>query len=679
MNSFLIAAVAALSIGLTACGGGGSSIPAAGGSSSTQPASTGNGSAKMVINIPAKTSVANHVGPKYISASTQSMTIGLVSGGKTTNLATANLTPTSPNCSVVTGGVTQCNVTLVTAAGTDIFALSMYDATNGKGNLLSTGEVSATLTAGANTTVAVDLDGVPASLAVVLSPATLSVGTASSTGVFVQASDADGNLIIGPGGFASPIALAISGDTYSTLSLSATSVTSPGQVVTLSYNGGTNVGSTITPSMSGVTATAATFAGSGGAITYIAPTLTATGPSYTYPYSITALPNNSAAFLLEAEVCCYADYYQTLGVVNISGAQSYFTGDTSDPFNPGTATSEFATSPGVKVVPGMNVNLNFWGYSGSCCSFQFHQITSDSSGNVYYGATFTSTAATDGCGGGGGTLTSGTIGKLNPSAGTTVEKVLKGVPFYLHTDSSGNIWFIETSGTCNGTALLSSGYGIGELASNGTLKETDFGTAGITGTEPSAMSITPDGSEMYIADYSGTVTKIATASLSSPVSIPLVNTMQPLSIGTAPDGTTLWFADCCWTGDDLYYFGYVPGSKAFSSANLGEAIFPETDSYSYDVAYADGSFFGGNDENGYMRITGATSGSPQYEAFPSLYYNEPVSVSAGSGYIWGADWEYGTIMALQYGAMSTATQTMITHRLGTINTTRRNPKAQRRN
>jgi hypothetical protein len=193
------------------------------------------------------------------------------------------------------------------------------------------------------------------------------------------------------------------------------------------------------------------------------------------------------------------------------------------------------------------------------------------------------------------------------------------------------------------------------------------------------MSITPDGSQMYIADYTGTVTQIATASLSSPVSISLVNTKDPLSIGTASDGTTLWFADCCSTGDELYYFGYVPGSKTFSSANLGEAIFPEAESYSYDVANADGSFFGGNDENGYMRISGAASGSPQYEAFPSLYYNEPVSLSAGGGYVWGADWDYGTIMALQYGAMSTATQTMVSHRIGTINTVRRNPKAAHRN
>jgi hypothetical protein len=672
-KSFLTAVTAAtLAIGLTACGGGGggavpsTSGPVQPGAPQAQPAT-----AQMTINIPGKTSAINHRNPKYISVSTQSMTIGLVAGTKTTQLSEIDLTPSSPHCSALAGGGTQCNATFVGTAGTATYALSMYSGTGGTGNLLSTGDVQATLVAGQNTTVPIALDGVPSTVALVLGAASLPVGTASSTGVFVQAQDASGNIIVGPGGFSTAISLAVAGDTYKTLALSSTSVISPGQVVTLSYTGGTNVGSTITPSIGSAAGSAANFAGSGGAITYIAPTLQQSAGSSTssYPYDITALPNSSAAFILDEDVCCSTVY--VLGTTTIGGVQKYFVGDTSDPYNPGTATSIFASSPGVTVVHGMAASLVAYGDE------QYHNITSDTSGNVYYGGSFTSTNASNGCGGGGGTLSSGTIGKLSPSAGTTTEKVLKGQPWYLHTDNSGNIWFLEQSGTCNGTPLLSSGYGVGELTASGTLTETDFATAGISTSVPRAMSISPDGSEMYIAE-STTITKIAIPALTSPSSITPTNSASPYSIATGPDQTTLWFADDVYTGDGLYYYGYIQGTKSFASANIAEAVFPEVDSYSYDAVFADGSFFGGNDETGFMRIAGAASGAPQYVAYPSLYYNEPLSVDAGSGYIWGADDDYGTIMALQYGALSSATQTMITHRVGNINTTRRNAKAVRK-
>lgn len=196
-SSLTLATATLLAVAVSACGGGSgsASLPSIGGAAPSQPAPSvpEGASAKMVINIPPKSSVSATRNPHYISAGTKSMTIGILSNGKTTQVAEADLTANSPNCSVVTGGVTQCNVSFLGAAGSNTFVLTMYDATGGKGNPLSTGNVNATLVAGQNTTVAVDLDGVPANLSVIVGPATLPVGTASSVAVYVQAKDAAEN------------------------------------------------------------------------------------------------------------------------------------------------------------------------------------------------------------------------------------------------------------------------------------------------------------------------------------------------------------------------------------------------------------------------------------------------------------------------------------------------------
>ena len=467
-----------------------SSLPATGGSTPTQPDTPNqNATAKMVVNIPAKTSGSAMRNPHYISASTKSMTIGILAGSKTTQIAEIDLTPGSPNCSVISGGVTQCNVSFITAAGTNTFVLAMYDQTGGKGNALSTGDVNATLVAGKSTTVAVDLDGVPANLSVILGPATLPVGTASSTAVFVQATDADGNLIIGPGGFASAIALSIGGDMYNTLSLSTTSVTSPGQVVSLAYNGGTNIGSTITASTTGVTSASASFAGSGASLTTLSWQDLADNLSYAYTYAIQTIPNTnpaSAAVLMSSGTCCGGGP-NLVGIVTPSGVQTVFAGDTVDPLNtpaPGTVTF----SGPITVVHGMSEELVTW--EGDEVS---KELAVTSAGKIYYAA-YDSTTSAANCPGASESM--GVLGLLDPVAKTTVERVLRGYPMYMQLDGAGNLWFIEDTGVCSGVALLPSGFGIGELTASGALTETDFAATGLNGVSPYAMQLSNDGTKL---------------------------------------------------------------------------------------------------------------------------------------------------------------------------------------
>ncbi len=690
-SSLTLATATMLAVAVSACGGGSgsSSLPAAGGTAPSQaapsqpaPSSSNNANAKMVINIPPKSATSSMRNPHYISASSKSITIGIAANGTTTQVAEADLTPTSPNCSVITGGVTQCNVSFVGAAGSNTFVLTMYDATGGKGNVLSTGDVKTTLTAGTNNQVAVDLDGVPAKLSVIVGAATLPVGTASSTAVYVQATDADGNLIIGPGGFASPIALAISGDTYNTLALSTASVTSPGQVVSLAYTGATNVGSQITASLSGLSSASATFAGSGASMTYFGFSDSTDNFAEPYTYAVAPLPGTSptVAVLMQDQQCCWS-YTGLIGVANPSGVQRVYSGDTTDPFN--IPASGSLTYTNVNVVHGMSKQLQTW--TGEEVS---KEIAVTSAGNIYYaGAVSTSSDSTN-CPG--QSETTGTIGLLNPAgSGSLVqpEKPLKGNPMYMQIDPAGNLWFLERSGSCNGSNILPSGWGLGELSANGTLTETDSGSIGLSSIWPDSMQLSNDGTSMYVGDdNSGNLIQVTLNSPAVVGTATLTNSLYPYAIAVAPspDNTVAWAGD--FEPGEFYSYGWLNGGTI--TGTLNEAQFPTAGFSSYAMTYGSNNFWVASDEygNGIARISGWAGGKPLVTQYPMNFgdYNPDVTgIAASNGYIWVGDDDYGYIVAMQYGVQpSNGTVTLATHRIGAARTQRnasagpRNPRAQ---
>jgi hypothetical protein len=683
-------AIAALAALLSACGGGGGSspIPSSGGSGSSpaQPAQK-TGPANMTIYIPPPNQQNKHFRPNYISAATQSMTVGLVSGATTTNLATVNLTTGSSNCSVPSGGGLQCTATVQAPFGTDTFSVSTYSATNGGGSLLSTGEVQATLTAGGTTpTVQLSLNGVPATVSLALGTATLPVGNAGSTAVIVQAYDASNNLIIGPGVFANPITLAITGDTYSTLSISygpsQTNIAAPGQVATLSYNGGTNVGATITASGSGFSPASATFAGSGAVLTIFQYSDT-TNNLYGYdPEDVAAFPTGMAGTLTGNAAVLFDDFYsepndedyQGIALAGPTGTKQAFVGDTSDYYNPPASGS--LTIPGVTVVHGMSTSLETDEF------YAYDDLAAGSNGKIYYSGQFETESAPNCIDE--ETEESGTLGVLDPVAGTTTEYPLKGYPGTIRVDSSGNVWWIEYTGTCGESHLISgSDYAIGELpAGSSTPIETSFSTAGLSAIGyPNDMSITPNGSIMFIPDDdNATVTMIATATFSdTPVTV--TSSAYAPAIATAPDGTTAWFGDD-ESEVDTYYYGWIPGSSipsGFTATNLHEAAFPISYYYSEDMSYADGSFWlaGSDEETGIGRISGLSSNTPQnaYYAMPITGegeddcdgFQELFSIFAAAGNVWAVDDDCYNIDVMQYGVQSSGTITYnATHRIGTF-------------
>jgi hypothetical protein len=646
-----IAAAGAL-LTATACGGTNPSLPAT--SSPPQEAlpaapQTDNATATMTIAIPAK--AANAIrNPKYISASTQSMTVSLVDGNNVAQLAEIDLTPSSAHCSAQSGGL-QCTASIPAPAGKDTFKLSMYDQTGGKGNLLSTGSVAATLVAGQATAIPMVLGGVPATATVILGTSTLPVGNAGSTSALVQAEDADGNLIIGPGAYANPITLTIAGDSYKTLSLSTSTVTTPGQAITLSYNGGSNVASTITPSGTGITGTAATFNGTGASLTQFQ-YADITNGIYLFPYDVAAFSNGTAAVL--GEIYGYgtnglSGFYYVIAVASPNGVQKVFIGDSTDALNPPATAPSYS---GLTVVHGMSQVLNV----ATLISYD-NLAVNQTTGTVYYAGS-TNTVSYPGCQ---GTAQTGTIGALNPSTGTATEEVLKGQPGPIRVDGSGNVWWIEESGHCLpvNTPLLTSGpYAIGELSASGTLTETPFSAAALTSvTYPTDMSIDSAGTSMYIGDYfSSQIFSVAlNGTPSAGVPVALVNSKTPTAIATSSlDGTTLWFSNDEALSDN--YYGWIPGSQAFSGTNLNEAPFRQSGFYAETMAYADGSFWlaGDVEGSGIGRISGASGSSPENALYPAAYNvnaaPEYIGISAAGGYVWATDSNGSNIAVMQYGA-----------------------------
>jgi hypothetical protein len=230
-----------LALGVTACGGGGSTLasspvvtfaktpsPTASATPSTGTPQGRATKARVVIHIPPKSAQAGAARrrPAYISAGTNSVSITV---DNSANPVSISLLPTvNPNCTAATSG-TSCTISVdVPAAASNVhtFAFTAYDAND---NPLSTNTVMETLIANTTNTLNVTLNGIPASVTAALAPTNGSNvgGNATEGFVFVAGSplkltlnalDIDGYPIIGQG---APT-FTISGISSATLQINAT-------------------------------------------------------------------------------------------------------------------------------------------------------------------------------------------------------------------------------------------------------------------------------------------------------------------------------------------------------------------------------------------------------------------------------------------------------------------------
>ncbi|HTZ54211.1 MAG TPA: hypothetical protein VMB20_04045 [Candidatus Acidoferrum sp.] len=286
-RAFLFIALFGFAVFVSACGGGGgsSSLPASGGGVSK------NTGATVRVLIPKSSGTSSSARkPAFIASNTATITIGIytVNGATPSPLPTplSIAVATSSDCTSGASGTT-CTITVTVPVATAVvLQLSTYDAS---GNLLGQaliGPINTTLAT--IPTQSVSVGGVPATLTI--APSTLSAtadGLTHQIPFTVTALDASGNTIIPPGAYPAPIALTITGDTNSALSLSATSIASPGpsggaSSITLSYDSTKPIiTATITAAYGSVTAsvsfTPIATAGGGGSVV---------APAYThYEYS----------------------------------------------------------------------------------------------------------------------------------------------------------------------------------------------------------------------------------------------------------------------------------------------------------------------------------------------------------------------------------------------------------
>jgi virginiamycin B lyase len=208
MRAGYVAAV--LLLAAAGCGGGGGGS-ASGGSSVVAPVTpalhtttTGNGSVALTIPNRSTTTAERKRRALYVSPASSSLTVAVNSGTPTV----ADVSAGSTLCTPVSGG-RSCTIPVNAPPGTDSFVLDMYDAANGTGNLLATGTGTTTVTAGQPFTLAITLQGVSLSVALIpdagstLTPAGTNAYSLAkcfpSQNVDVTGVDADGNAIVGPG------------------------------------------------------------------------------------------------------------------------------------------------------------------------------------------------------------------------------------------------------------------------------------------------------------------------------------------------------------------------------------------------------------------------------------------------------------------------------------------------
>jgi virginiamycin B lyase len=498
MKTFALSSTLALLVLGAGCGGsGGSTVPAK--SPAQTPATT---MVAFRIVLPTTASNARRRLPRYVSASTQSAAITAAPGGGSAGA------PVIVNCTTV------CTGQIVAAVGSDTFTVSLYDAQNAVGNLLSTGTLTQTIVQNQANSVNVTLDGVVASLTVALNPAAVTEGTAATVAVTVNALDADGNTIVGPGIYAnasgSPLTVAlVDSDGSGATHLSLSSLTAPTTGITLSFNGTTIPNPTITASASGATSGHALLTLSGGTGTITPFTTGITGdPTY-----ITAGPDGALWFTERG--------HDRIGRITVGGTVTeYSTGLSAgaEPYRI-TAGSDGAlwfTEIALNQVGRISTSGTITEYSSGITELPGSGtlgIAAGSDGALWF---------TEGFGNKLGRIT--TAGAINEYALGSRVNEHEG---YIAAGPDNNLWFFFDDGP------------IGRMTTSGSLSV--FGGLPFND-DPANITAGPDGN-LWATDWNGTrITQITTSGVVTSFSAGITSGSRPWDIATGSDGN-LWFTE----------------------------------------------------------------------------------------------------------------------------------------
>ena len=185
------------------------------------PSPTPSATATLVLNSGAGSTIfARHrIKPHYVSKSTRYFLIEV--NGQYQSFPCDTSQPAF-----------SCTFTVPAPIGDDTFGVNAQDANH---QTISQSAFTWQINAGSNT-VNTTLDGDVNKVVLTLANRFYTPGQASAQKVVVTALDVDGYVIVGPGNYNPPIAL-VNADTTGSTKLSATSVSSPAQNVSLTYTG----------------------------------------------------------------------------------------------------------------------------------------------------------------------------------------------------------------------------------------------------------------------------------------------------------------------------------------------------------------------------------------------------------------------------------------------------------
>ncbi len=253
-----LAAFAAATL-LASCGGGSAgpnAVPV-----SPQSAAAAGSQTLLRLRIPSATlgAAAAMRNPQYVSRSTQGLGISYGSSPATfppasTPMIAADVSASSPACvSNPTDGSRSCSIVVPAPPGNDDFQVKAWDAVPVGGSFSSAHLLSGTtvlaraIAAGQQNTLSFTLDGTVSSIFVAVAPGSLTLGTAATATVSVNATDYKGDIIMGTGGYADASGSPI------TVTLTQTAV-SPGTLATAFVNQTPALGPiTVTPATGAIT------------------------------------------------------------------------------------------------------------------------------------------------------------------------------------------------------------------------------------------------------------------------------------------------------------------------------------------------------------------------------------------------------------------------------------------
>jgi len=514
---------------VTGCSGGAGSggspaapipVPAA------TPASGPTGGAASVtftIKWPAKS--ASGVRPHYLPATALSASVGIYGGTpQYINNPTSTLTFTAP-------------------VGLDTFLVQSYDEQNGKGNVLSSANITETVSSAHANILAATLNGVIASLKLALSASTTPAGAATVVNVMANGLDADGNTIVGPGDYNEPITLSIVDPANSgTLSLSKKLVQAPGAVSKLNYNGSTLLSASIVASAAGVPSVSATFAPT--------PTFTQFGTALE-PEQLTAGPDGNIWF---------TDFRGYIGMITPAGAITEYPTLTADSEPEGITaasdgrlwfTEEYASKVGAITTSGAISE-----YATAIGNSAPFAIIDRGDGTVWYTGLATGSLESLPLTGGTPTvqLSPGNTGFAgiavapnhdiffangsdqvvrlsNPGSDATLAEVtLPSDPQFIVLGPDGNLWFTET-----GTSQ------IGAVSPLGFNSVTQYSTLSLP-SGPFGITVGTDGALWFTEEKSNRIGRITTSGDVTEYQLPGFTNVDLGGIAMAKDGS-LWFGE----------------------------------------------------------------------------------------------------------------------------------------